>query len=87
MSRDHGGNEAETVLARLRGVLTLDEATPARTIEAARIKAVHPIALAGCFAAATAAAHYVPLLTGDPEVVEAVGLGCTVEDLRAGPPA
>lgn len=83
--RDHGHDEAETVLARLRGSLSLDEATPARIIEAARIKATHPIALADCFAAATAAAHNLPLLTGDPELLNALELGCTVEDLRASP--
>lgn len=82
--RDHGQGEAETVLARLRGVLSLDEATPTRTVEAARIKARHPIALADCFAAATAAAHNLTLLTGDPELLDAVELGCVVEDLRSG---
>lgn len=80
--RDHGPGEAETVLSLLRGVLSLDEATPARTLEAARIKARHPIALADCFAVATAAAHHLTLLTGDPELVNAVALGCVVEDLR-----
>mgnify|MGYP001171537974 CR=1 FL=1 len=80
--RDHGQLEAETVLAELRQTLTLDEATPARTIQAARIKAVHPIALADCFAAATAAAHGIPLLTGDPEILDAQSLPCDVEDLR-----
>ena len=81
--RDHGQEEAETVLSLLRGVLSLDEATPARTLEAARIKAEHPIALADCFAVATAAAHRLTLLTGDPELVNAVELGCVVEDLRS----
>jgi predicted nucleic acid-binding protein len=80
--RDHGRSDAEAVLAELRETLALDEATPARTLEAARIKAMHPIALADCFAAATAGAHGVPLLTGDPEILAAQTLGCEVEDLR-----
>ncbi len=82
VSRDHGADEAETVLAMLRAHLTLDVASPQRVIEAARIKARHAIALADCFAAATAAAYNVPLLTGDPELLEATDLGCTVDDLR-----
>lgn len=81
--RDHGQSEAETVLALLRGTLSLDEATPVRTLEAARIKARHSIALADCFAAATAAAHQLTLLTGDPELLDAVAIGCVVEDLRS----
>ena len=82
VQRDHGQPEAEAVLSALRAALTLDEATPTRTIEAARIKAMHPIALADCFAAATAIAHSVTLHTGDPELLNAVSLGCRVEDLR-----
>ena len=53
-------------------------------IEAARLKAAHPIALADCFAIATAAAHGLPLLTGDPEILSRVDLPCVVEDLRPG---
>lgn len=80
--RDHGRQEAESVLAELREILTLDTATPARTIEAVEIKAVHPIALADCFAVATAVAHDAVLLTGDPEILDGGPLGCNVEDLR-----
>lgn len=80
--RDHGVSEAETVLVTLQRMLTLDDATPARVMAAARIKAVEAIALADCFAAATAAAHGATLLTGDPELVTAQALGCPVEDLR-----
>ena len=80
--REHGENEAESILANLRGLLTLDEASPERTVAAARIKARHPMALADCFATATAIAHRLPLLTGDPEILNANNLGCEVEDLR-----
>jgi PIN domain nuclease of toxin-antitoxin system len=83
VSRDHGANAAETVLARLRATLTLDEVTPERTLDAARVKAQHAIALADCFAVATAAAHSVPLLTGDPELLGGPDRGCLVEDLRS----
>jgi predicted nucleic acid-binding protein len=69
------------VLAELRARLELDEATPARTLEAARIKARHVIALADCFALASARVHGAVLLTGDPELL-ATQLGAAVEDLR-----
>jgi predicted nucleic acid-binding protein len=52
-------------------------------IEVARLKARAPIALADCFAAATAAAHGLVLLTGDPELVELADSPCLIEDLRA----
>jgi predicted nucleic acid-binding protein len=50
--------------------------------EVARLKARAPIALADCFAAVTAAAHDVILLTGDPELIELPDPPCTIEDLR-----
>jgi predicted nucleic acid-binding protein len=81
--RDHGRQQADDVLVRLRSLLHLDEATPERTLAAARIKAQHAIALADCFAVTTAAAYEATLLTGDPEILTAPDLGCAVEDLRA----
>jgi predicted nucleic acid-binding protein len=66
-----------------RALLALDVATPERTLVAARIKAEHAIALADCFAVATAIAHGGPLLTGDPELLDARPLGCALEDLRS----
>jgi len=51
-------------------------------IETARLKARLPIALGDCFAVATAAAHRLPLLTGDPEILGRNDLPCAVEDLR-----
>ncbi len=54
----------------------------ARMIEAARLKARASIALADCFAVATAAAHGLTLLTGDPELLELVDAPCRLEDLR-----
>jgi predicted nucleic acid-binding protein len=52
-------------------------------IEAARLKPRAQIALADCFAATTAAAHGLVLLTGDPELVKLVNSPCAIEDLRA----
>lgn len=51
-------------------------------IEVARLKAAYPVALADCFAIATAAAHGRILLTGDPEIIGRPDLPCAVEDLR-----
>ncbi len=53
-------------------------------IETARLKARLPVALGDCFAVATAAAHGLPLLTGDPEILERDDLPCEVVDLRSG---
>jgi len=52
-------------------------------IEVARLKARAKIALGDCFAVATAAAHGVVLLTGDPEILELADSPCRVEDLRS----
>jgi predicted nucleic acid-binding protein len=52
-------------------------------IEAARLKARLPIALADCFAIATAAAHGAVLLTGDSEILDSSDLPCQTEDLRS----
>ena len=81
--RDHGRPAADEVLAELRAVMALDLPGTSRMVETARLKAAHPIALADCFAIATAAAHDLPLLTGDPEITaRGEGLPCAVEDLR-----
>lgn len=82
LERDHGRVVADDTLGSLRAVLTLDLPGTARMIEAARLKAGSPIALGDCFAIATAAAHDLVLLTGDPEIVDLEGLPCEIEDLR-----
>jgi hypothetical protein len=51
-------------------------------IEAARLKAIAPIALEDCFALVTAAARGAVLLTGDPEILELADHPCGLEDLR-----
>jgi predicted nucleic acid-binding protein len=79
---DHGREAADDTLASLRASLAPDLPGTARMIDAARLKARVSIALADCFAAATAAAHGVVLLTGDPELLDLVDLPCELEDLR-----
>lgn len=85
IDRDEGREGAERVLARLRDLIELDLPGPARMIDSARLKAAHPIALGDCFAIATAAARGLPLLTGDPEILDRADLPCAVEDLRPHP--
>ena len=68
-----GRANAEEVADALRLRLRLDEATPTRTLEAARVKAAFPMALADAFAVATAQAHRAVLWTGDPEILDAGG--------------
>lgn len=82
VERDHGREAADDTLTALRRQLSPDLPGIARMIEAARLKTRAPIALADCFAAATAAARGLVLLTGDPELVELSDLPCVVEDLR-----
>jgi predicted nucleic acid-binding protein len=83
LERDHGRQAADDTLTELRRSLSPDLPGTARMIEAARLKARASIALADCFAATTAAAHGLVLLTGDPELVELQDSPCVVEDLRA----
>lgn len=83
VARDQSKAAADEVLTGLRSVLAADLPGTARMLEVARLKARAPIALGDCFALATAAAHGVPLLTGDPEVIDLVDPPCQVEDLRA----
>jgi predicted nucleic acid-binding protein len=82
VERDHGRLAADEILASLRGALAPDLPGTARMVEAARLKARAPIALADCFAAVTAAAHGLPLLTGDPELIDLKDPPCVIDDLR-----
>ena len=83
VERDHGQIAADDTLASLRAALSLDLPGTARMIETARLKARASIALGDCFAVATAAAHGLVLLTGDPEILELRDSPCTSEDLRS----
>ena len=75
-------DDASEVVRDLRPQLLLDLPTTERVLEAARIKADHPMAYADAFAAATAIAHNATLLTGDPELL-VTGAAWGTEDLRA----
>lgn len=82
VERDQGRDAADETLADLRAALSLDLPGTARMIDVARLKARTPIALGDCFAIATAAAHDLALLTGDPEIIDLSDRPCRVEDLR-----
>jgi len=82
VERDHGRSAADETLASLRASLAPDLPGTARMIEAARLKAAASIALGDCFALATAAAHGLLLLTGDPEILQIANPPCALEDLR-----
>jgi PIN domain nuclease of toxin-antitoxin system len=82
VERDHGRHAADDTLASLRTTLALDLPGTARMIDVARLKARASIALGDCFAVATAAAHELVLLTGDPEILGLDDPPCETEDLR-----
>ena len=82
IERDHGRVTADETLAELRLTLELELPSQTRMVETARIKATLPAALGDCFAVATAAAHGLTLLTGDPELLDRGDLPCAVRDLR-----
>jgi len=82
-ARDHGRDEADQILEEMRPRITehLPGVSTMRAV--ATLKAEHPIALADCFAIATAAAESAVLITGDPEIIDrASDLPCEIEDLR-----
>ncbi len=83
VERDHGRDRADETLTELRATLSPDLPGTARMIDAAWLKARASIAVADCFAATTAAAHVLTLLTGDPELLELADPPCRLEDLRA----
>ena len=81
--RQHGPDEADAVLDRLRGSVEEELPGVSRMREVAALKSEHPIALADCFAVATAAAAGATLITGDPEIIERFEtLPCPVLDAR-----
>jgi predicted nucleic acid-binding protein len=83
IERDHGRETADEILSSLRVSLRAELPGTVRMIEAARLKARAPNALAGCFASVTAAAHDLTLLTGNPELLGLSDSPCALEDLRA----
>lgn len=84
VARSHGAEVADRTLAQVRGLVAEELPGIARMRAVARLKAEHSIALADCFAIATAAAAGAELLTGDPEIIErAPELPCGVIDATA----
>lgn len=80
-ARAGGEALARSVINDLRRLTTPDAPTPERVLQAASIKAIHPMAYADAFAVATALAHGASLLTGDPEILDA-GAEWDLEDVR-----
>lgn len=84
--RQHGAANAETTISRVRELVAEELPGVSRMRAVAALKADHPIALADCFAIATAAAHQATLITGDPEIIErATLLACAITDARIAP--
>lgn len=69
--RVHGEEAATDTVRDLREVLTPDLPGATRVLDAARIKAEHPLSYADAFAAATAVVLHAELWTGDAELLVA----------------
>lgn len=67
--RRAGENDALAAIRDIEGVVLPDLPNSDRIMEAACIKADHPMAYADAFAAATAVSHGATLWTGDPELL------------------
>lgn len=80
--RERGRNEAAQALFLMEQLpLSIVDADSETTIEAAKLKAMHPVAYADCFAAALAVRHQAKVVTGDPEF-ERFGEKVSIERLR-----
>lgn len=80
--RRQGEERAASAITRLAQSMTVEAADPALVQAAARIKADGGISYPDCFAVATAERHGLPLLTGDPEIIELDRPGLDIIDLR-----
>lgn len=69
LRRLHGEEAATETVRDLRDVIDARLPDERLVIDAARIKADHPMAYADAFAAALAVAHDATLWTGDPELL------------------
>ena len=67
--RRTGEKDALAAIRDIEDVVFADLPNSDRIMEAARIKADHPMAYADAFAAATAVSHGATLWTGDPELL------------------
>jgi len=67
--RRHGEGEAVGTVRDLQAVTDMEVPDVDRVLEAAKIKADHPMSYADAFAAATAITNNATLWTGDPELM------------------
>jgi predicted nucleic acid-binding protein len=74
--------DSRDVMRALRSALILELPDEHRILQAATLKALHPVAYADAFAVATAVGRDAVLLTGDPEIL-AGPPDWPVEDLRS----
>lgn len=81
LRRSAGEARAREALRDLGRVVVLELPSEARVLEAASIKADHPMSYADAFAVASAIGSGATLLTGDPEILEA-DAGWPVRDIR-----
>jgi predicted nucleic acid-binding protein len=79
--RSHGEDAAMEVVRDLRDVIDVRLPDEQTVLDAARIKADHPMAFADAFGAALAVAERATLWTGDPELLVA-GAAWQWRDLR-----
>lgn len=81
LRRLHGEDDAIRTVRDLRDVIDPRLPDDRIVLDAARIKADHPMSFAGAFGAALATAHDATLWTGDPELL-IDGAPWRVRDLR-----
>jgi len=83
MMQIRGADSAEEGMRRVRNLpIEMVPVREAVVMEAARMKAAHPIAYADAFAVATTRLERARLLTGDPEIVSLPALVVRVIPLR-----
>lgn len=71
LTRSVGLAAAKSTISDIENVVDVRLPDRATVIDAATIKAAHPMSYADAFAAATAMRHNAPLWTGDPELLVA----------------
>lgn len=84
LRRLHGEDDATETVRDLRDVIDARHPDERVVLDAARIKAAHPMAYADAFAAALAVAQDATLWTGDPELL-LDGAAWRWRDLRTDP--
>jgi len=84
LERDHGLEQATTLVDRVRSVTTVEDPDWDLVVRAAHIKADGGLSYADAFCVATAQRHHAPLYTGDPEILALKDL-VELVDLRPAP--